>query len=295
MKALILLSSIVITGSLAFSQSTTQPNTNSKIGVDSLDKKLKIKQLEVMEKELDLKVKEYEIKNKELEIQQERFEIDKLAKIEEEKRYQEKEKEYQAEQKRLAENRKKEEDESKRYRDYNTLIFFEPLPLFIGTFQGGIEKKIMPKKTLRFSLGLNNTEDAVFYEFSNTKGVKVELQYRMYLEHDEVGNEGFYVGGYGFMKTMTRDYNSQTSNGGFNQVTKYTTTGKVASMGFLCGYNLFIIDRLTLDMYVGTGINYKLGTFNKSDLSLPFINSFGNGTTLRFGFSIGVPIKNNNK
>lgn len=289
MKSILLTGTSILIALSSFSQS------NQKVApsVDSLDKKLKLKQLEVMDKELEIKLKEFEIKAKELEIEKERFEIEKEEAVEEEKREAQRLRIYEIEKKKRDEEAQKKEDEAIKYKDFNTLIFLDPLPLAIGTFQMGIEKKIFPKNSMRLSLGYNNTGDPAFYSDAvSTKGIRVELQYRGYLDKDQQGNSGFYVGAFGLYKTMEKHTETSIYNGNFVQTQNQTVTGTVGSVGVLTGYNLFVINRLTLDFFIGAGMNIKLTDFDTKAISVPVLNSFGSGTYLRTGVSIGLPMKN---
>lgn len=283
--------SILLTGTLVFIAFTSF-SQNSNASVDSLDKKLKIKQLEVMDKELEIKLKEFEIKEKELEIEKERFELEKAEAIEEDKLEAQRKREYEVEKKKRDEETQKREDEAMKYKDFNTLIFLDPLPLAIGTFQMGIEKKISPKNSMRLSLGYNNTSDPAFYSDAvSTKGLRVELQYRGYLDKEKPGNSGFYVGAFGVYKTMEKHIETSFFNGSFVQTQDQTVTGTVGSVGVTTGYNLFVINRLTFDFFIGAGMNMKLTDFDTKAISVPLMNPFGSGTYLRTGMSIGLPIK----
>lgn len=292
MKKIVLGLSLTMCCANLFSQVATPSKS---VSMDTLDRALKLKQIEVIDKELDIKLKQYEIEKKNLELQQERLEIEKVDRIDEQKKYEALEQERSASRKKILEEEQKKEEDSKRYKNFNTLIFVEPLPLFIGTFQGGLEKTIMPQKTLRASIGVNYVEDPVlYYDERNTtlsKGFKLELQYRNYIMGENKGNEGFYVGAYGYMKTLQRQIETQIYNGSIYADTQFTVSGKAASLGVLMGYNVFLVDKLTVDMYLGAGLIRKMNDFRTADLSIPVLNSFANGTTVRFGLSVGLPSK----
>lgn len=295
MKQLILITlPLLFFSSIVIAQQN--PVQNQTPPLDSLDKKLKIKQLEVLEKELDLKMKEYDLKAKTLDIEQQRFDIEKIDRIEEKKEQEEQDRLFEVEKKKRLDEAKKKEEESNRYKNFSTLVFFEPLPLFIGTFQGGIEKKILEKRTLRLSMGYNYSEDPLFYQDTRyTKGIKLEVQYRNYLSREKSGAEGFYVGAYGMFKTLERNVYIAPISGSntFIQSQDYIINGRCAGLGVLIGYNIFVIERLTLDLFMAAGMNFKLNSYETKDLSVQLINPYANGTVLRMvGVSLGLPIRN---
>ncbi|MFN8436584.1 MAG: DUF3575 domain-containing protein [Cytophagales bacterium] len=263
---------------------------------DSLEKNFKEKQLEIYNKELDIKLKEYAIKEKEFKILEEKAEYEKQERIQEKIKLEENQKKYEVIRKKREEELQKNEEIKLCYRNYNTNIFFEPLPILLGTFTVGIDKKLFDKKTVRLSIGYTNTENSPFYEYSTLDGFKMELQYRSFIQETK-GNEGIYIGAYGYYKSLTRKYNDSTSNynSNYNYTVKYTTQGSIVGFGVLLGYQAFIINKLTVNAYFGAGMNKRISTFNKTDLHVPVISPFGNGTLLRFGFDFGMPFKGSSK
>lgn len=256
---------------------------------DSLaDVEYKQRQIKIMEQELQIKKDELELKKQDSDLDREKKKIE----LERAKMQLEEDKRNAEEIKKSREEQKVIEKETKSRRNYKAAIFLEPLPLFVGGFQGGLESKLLNKDNLRLSAGYYYSEDPWYYENCDVMtGMKFDLQYRHYVTSSDPDDDiSLYYGGSLVYKFINVHYDT-LSTGSFKYQSP-TAQGKNINPNVLLGAQALLANTILLDLWAAAGINVPLVDTPRERVSLQIVNPYGQGVILRFGFSIGVPIKN---
>ncbi|MCU0428658.1 MAG: trichohyalin-plectin-homology domain domain-containing protein [Cytophagaceae bacterium] len=250
---------------------------------DSLEMEIQKKQLEIMKQELDMKKQELDMKVEE-------HKSDKEERLER--------KQEMRENKKIKQEQKAEIDG---LMESNTIISMNPLSLFVGGFELGIEKRVNKKEGLRFSGSYFYNEEVWYYNTGRElQGGKLNLQYRFYLKNNKPGLFGLYVGPEASVKTIQFDqtvtFVKDTITDPFWGYDTYiysrkdtTMKATAASLGIVCGVQGLLFRRLTYDFHFGANVLLPLSSYDSQDVSLPFVNPYGRGSHPRFSFTIGVP------
>lgn len=244
---------------------------------DSLELELKKKQLELQIQELELKKQEFEMKKEEyVENKEER-------------------KERQAEYRKNKEKLKEQTDHLSKLMQSNTNVFFCPLPLFVGGMEGGVEKRIAEKKSLRLMAGYYFNENVWYYRMAkNMHGGRINLQYRFYLDKTMPGIFGLYiapeVGAKRIEYTQTiYEYDDNNPNDPYFRTVEVRREAVAAWAGFVLGTQEIIFKRITFDVHAGANVMIPLIDYESTHFTLPLVNPYGKGAQLKLALSVGVP------
>lgn len=246
--------------------------------IDSLELEIQKKQLELMKQELEIQKQELEMK------------------IEDNKTYKEDRQERKAREREERDLKKNDQQRINALMESNTNIFLNPLPLFVGGFEGGVEKRIDKKKSLRMVAGYYYSESPWYYlDATEMQGAKINIQYRAYLQDFRPGMFGLYVGPdltfktIGYKQTIST-YETTNTYPYYTYSTRDTTHQAMAgAVGFVCGYQTLLFQRMTFDFHFGANLVLPISEYKNSDVSLPLVNPYGKGSHAKFSISIGVP------
>jgi len=173
--------------------------------------------------------------------------------------------------------------------DRKHVLFIKPFALLVSGLDGGLEKLLDDKTSLRISAGYYLTEDAFAYgsEATDMEGFKGELQLRFYLSESKGFMSGVYLGPYAYYKqiAVTKTGYSYDGFSSFEEDNRFTASA--GNLGFVVGGQFVSTSRLTLDFFLGGGVNVPIDSDDRDEVHIPIVNPYKKGILMRTGFTIG--------
>ncbi len=181
------------------------------------------------------------------------------------------------------------------------LLSLYPFAFAANSLTLSVERRITTENSLRFVAGFSSADESAYYSIKGLTEFYGEFQLRVHpiASKKLPYNNGFYVAP--FLLAKTRSFTSKLlvvannnnnnsydpNNPPFYQ--ELETKQSAISGGVVIGYNYILIERISIDLYLGGGMMHT----NKSvpeNMINPTINEYGKGVKFHIGFNVGIII-----
>ncbi len=191
----------------------------------------------------------------------------------------------------------------------NEIFCFYPINAITGNFKIGLEKKLTDVNTLKTNVRFGFGDKSSSYSYGDNSSIfgsssgsinnflmaMLEAQYRYYFS--DKAPSGVYGGFYGFYKLASFNYSYTSYNYNNNNGYSYYTTNNGSkivnggSLGLIIGAQLVTSQKITLDAYMGSGMNFTSPDGNSFKLLGGISDRYFNGIGFIVGVNIGLVVK----
>ncbi|MCB0514921.1 MAG: DUF3575 domain-containing protein [Chitinophagales bacterium] len=171
-------------------------------------------------------------------------------------------------------------------RVYTHVLSIHPFSFTVGGFEMGYEFATRFPNSLRVQAGYFLSGNAPGLDGKNLEGLKLETQYRFYLQEKKLPLRGGYVAPYALYKQM--QFESYEYNNFNNQYVE--KQGSAWGAGVLLGTQGNIGKRTTIDLYVGGGVVAPIDDKDVEQIDIPIVNPYKKAIVGRVSLTIGVAL-----